>query len=145
MAVALATTALCFTVPALIKKAKSKAVVTVQVREQELHLITSDEFGGGQSWETDFVFTNVSDVPFTPESIVAYFYEGNRLDDKIKLNYDEICGYMDTGKLRQQDTPITINFGTNHLYLTHIKAAIFGTDDNGNELQFYSEDIVLQK
>lgn len=134
---------LCVSVPAICRI--PKANVTVTPRETALNIIHSEEFGGGQGWQTDFIIANESDVPFIPESIVAYFYEGDRLDDKIKLNYEEILGYMDTDKLRCQDTPISIRFGTNHMYLTHIKVAVFGRDVNGHEMQIVSQDVMLMK
>lgn len=98
------------------------------------YLETDEE--SGDCWRVTFAFQNESDVPFTPDHAVVLFYENDRIDDKIQMSYDEIRPWMDGDSLRKGDSPLHLQFTTNHLYLTRMECAMYGTDANGHELQF---------
>ena len=98
------------------------------------YLETDEEIG--DCWRVTFAFQNESDVPFTPDHAVVLFYENDRIDDKIQMSYDEIRPWMDGDTLRRDDSPLHLQFTTNHLYLTRMECAMYGTDANGHELQF---------
>ncbi len=115
---------------------KPAAVITVAPLSPVNYLETSDDFSSGKGWHVTFAFTNTSDIPFTPNRVVAIFYENERIDNKITLNYDALRPWMDSDKLLAQDTPLQLLFASEHLYLTHMDCVIYGTDDNGHDLQF---------
>lgn len=115
---------------------KPAAVITVAPLSPVNYLETSDDFSGGKGWHVTFAFTNTSNIPFTPNRVVAIFYENERIDNKITLNYDALRPWMDSDKLLAQDTPLQLLFASEHLYLTHMDCVIYGTDDNGHDLQF---------
>ncbi len=113
---------------------RPKANVSVSPLSPIAYLETDEEIG--DCWRVTFAFQNESDVPFTPDHVVALFCEGDRIDDKIQLPYDEIRLWMDNDSLRKQDSPLHLLFISNHLYLTRIDCVMYGTDANGHELQF---------
>lgn len=113
------------------------AEIVVEPLEPVAYLVQSDEFGkGGVGWIVTFSMENVSDVPFTPDHVVAVYYEGERIEEKFKLTYDELLPYMDNPNLCREDSPLHLMFGSNHLNQTHMECVIYGTDGNGHELQF---------
>lgn len=113
---------------------RPKATVSASPLSPIAYLETDEEIG--DCWRVTFAFQNESDVPFTPDHVVALFCEGDRIDDKIQLPYDEIRLWMDNDSLRKQDSPLHLLFISNHLYLTRIDCVMYGTDANGHELQF---------
>ena len=72
------------------------------------YLEADDEIG--DCWRVTFAFQNESDVPFTPDHAVALFCEGDRIDDKIHLSYDDVRPWMDNDSLRKQDSPLHLLF-----------------------------------
>ena len=124
---------------------KPAAVITVAPLSPVNYLETSDDFSGGKGWHVTFAFTNTSDIPFTPNRVVAIFYENERIDNKITLNYDALRPWMDSDKLLAQDTPLQLLFASEHLYLTHMDCVIYGTDDNGHDLQFKGHAALSQE
>lgn len=95
-----------------------------------------DEFGEkGWGWDVNFVFENRSDVPFTPDRVVGYFYEDDELRGVATVTYEQLRPHMGNDKLLRINDPLEWPFGTDQLYLTHMECVIYGTDDYGNELQ----------
>lgn len=129
--------ALCLVLVYVFLPAPSAQIIVAPL-EPVSYLAHSDAFGPGDhvGWLATFSFENASDVPFTPEQVVAVYYEGERIDDKRKLTYAELLRWMDTDKLRRGDSPLHLLFGSDHLNQTHMECVIYGTDDNGHELQF---------
>ncbi len=113
---------------------KPSAEISVAPLSPVSYLTSNDVFESG--WDATFVFQNVSDVPFTPDMVVSMFYEGDRMDNKIVETYDEIRPWMDGDTLTKDSTPLHLLYGTDHLYMTRIDVAIFGTDANGHYLRF---------
>lgn len=115
---------------------KPSAEISVAPLSPVSYLTSNDVFESGCGWDATFAFQNVSDVPFTPEMVVSMFYEGDRMDNKIVETYDDIRPWMDGDQLTKDSTPLHLLYGTDHLYMTRIDVAIFGTDANGHYLRF---------
>lgn len=113
---------------------KPSAEISVAPLSPVSYLTSNDVFESG--WDATFVFQNTSNVAFTPEMVVSMFYEGDRMDNKIVQTYDEIRPWMDGDQLTKDSTPLHLLYGTDHLYMTRIDVAIFGTDANGHYLRF---------
>lgn len=117
---------------------KPSAEISVAPLSPVSYLTSNDVFESGCGWDATFAFQNVSDVAFTPDMVVAMFYEGDRMDNKIVQTYDEIRPWMDGDQLNKDSTPLQLLYGTDQIYMTRIDVAIFGTDANGHYLRFDS-------
>lgn len=87
-------------------------------------------------WDMMFYFENISDVPFTPECVVAYYYQDEEIRFSIAVPYADLLPWMGNDKLIKGNHPLKWPFATNQLYLTGMEAIIYGTDDNGHHLSF---------
>lgn len=126
---------------------KPAAVIRVSPLEPVAYLQNDPEHFGEENsrgWNITFSFANESDVPFTPDYVLMLLYEGDRIDNKVRMSYDEIRPWMDSAKLRKEEAPLQLIFSTNHLYETRMECAIYGRDDNGHELMFRN-DVQLSK
>lgn len=86
-------------------------------------------------WDVNFTFENRSDVPFTPEKIVGYFYKGDELYSTLTVPYEDFRPRMANDKLLNSNDPLDWSFGTDQLYFTHLTVAIYGVDDHENEIE----------
>lgn len=114
------------------KDQQAKLVVTPTTKVAYLAPFGDD---GGYGWNVDFTFANESDVPFTPEKIVASYYSGDELRIEIPVPYEQLRPWMGNDKLLQGDAPLNWPVGANWLELTHVTVAIYGVDDNGNRIE----------
>lgn len=96
------------------------------------YLTTLDE--GPEGWAATFVFENESDVPFLPDHVMALYYAGDRIENKIKIPYSELSQWMDGDKMCRGDTPLQRTFSIDHMNMTRIECVLQGTDDNGHKL-----------
>lgn len=110
-----------------------KAVITASTSDTEVPMVETD---GRPFWQTDFVFANDGKVSFFPESVVLYFYSGNDVYDRIKIDTEELSAYYDKSEFQRSDKPMVINVGTDHPEVTRMEAILFGKDDNDHSLQF---------
>ena len=124
-----------FLLPILMRIPSAEIVVTPATTVA--YLIEVEQPSGEKwvGWDVNFVFENRSDVPFTPEKVVATYYEGDRIAAGVVLKYDELRPWMSEDKLIKESAPLNWPFGSNQLYMTHMECIIYGTDDNGHELQ----------
>lgn len=129
----LAAVCLAFLVPVLLRI--PKANIVVEPLEPVAYLQEYEDMNA-TGWEMTFSFTNTTDVGFTPDRVVMRFYENNRIDNKVTLSYDDIRVWMDSDKLLKTDSPLQLLMGTDHTYMTRMECEIYGTDDNGHDLQF---------
>lgn len=111
-----------------------RAVAEIAVRPLSpvAYLTTLDE--GPEGWAATFVFENESDVPFLPDHVMALYYAGDRIENKIKIPYSELSQWMDGDKMCRGDTPLQRTFSTDHMNMTRIECVLQGTDDNGHKL-----------
>lgn len=133
-AVGLCLLVLCL-LPVLIKRPAAEIVVTPATTTAYLMEIEQPSGEKWVGWDVNFVFENKSDVPFTPEKVVATYYEGERIAAGVVLKYDDLRPWMSDDTLRKEKRPLHWPFGSNQLYITHMECTIYGTDDNGHELQ----------
>ena len=104
---------------------KPAAVIRVSPLEPVAYLQNDPEHFGeenSQGWNITFSFANESDVPFTPDYVLMLLYEGDRIDNKVRMSYDEIRPWMDSAKLRKEEAPLQLIFSTNHLYETRMES-----------------------
>lgn len=111
-----------------------RAVAEIAVRPLSpvAYLTTLDE--GPEGWAATFVFENESDVPFLPDHVMALYYAGDRIENKIKIPYSELSQWMDGDKMCRGDTPLQRTFSIDHMNMTRIECVLQGTDDNGHKL-----------
>lgn len=111
-----------------------RAVAEIAVRPLSpvAYLTTLDE--GPEGWAATFVFENESDVPFLPDHVMALYYAGDRLENKIKIPYSELSQWMDGDRMCRGDTPLQWTFSIDHMNMTRIECVLQGTDDNGHKL-----------
>ena len=114
---------------------RAEMVVTPDTEVAYLVLFNKNGDGEKYGWTVNFTFENRSDVPFTPDRVVARYYCGDKLHMAITVGYDELRPWMGNDKLLSINDPLNWPFGTDQLYLTHITVTIYGTDDNGNRLE----------
>ena len=117
------------------KDARAEIVVTPATEVAYLTPFGPDSNTTGYGWDVNFTFENRSDVPFTPEKVVASFYSGSELSGMITLPYEQLRPWMGNDKLLSINDPLNWPFGTDQLYLTHLTVTIYGTDDNGNRIE----------
>ncbi|MBQ2930912.1 MAG: helix-turn-helix domain-containing protein [Clostridia bacterium] len=124
-----------FLLPILMRIPSAEIVVTPATTVA--YLIEVEQPSGEKwvGWDVNFVFENRSGVPFTPEKVVATYYEGDRIAAGVVLKYEELRPWMSDDKLTKESVPLNWPFGSNQLYMTHMECVIYGTDDNGHELQ----------
>lgn len=93
-----------------------------------------DENGRRLEFNALFNFVNRSDVLFTPESITAKYYDGDKLADTIALtigigDYDVQHGPM------LKDDIFSFGFGIGYSEHTLCECILRGTDENGNVIE----------
>lgn len=111
---------------------RAAAEIAVRPLSPVAHLTTLDEEPEG--WAATFVFENESDVPFLPDHVMALYYAGDRIENKIKIPYSELSQWMDGDKMCRGDTPLQWTFSIDHMNMTRIECVLQGTDDNGHKL-----------
>ena len=114
------------------RRGKWWAEIAVRPLSPVAYLTTLDE--GPEGWAATFVFENESDVPFLPDHVMALYYAGDRLENKIKIPYSELSQWMDGDKMCRGDTPLQRTFSIDHMNMTRIECVLQGTDDNGHKL-----------
>ena len=84
----------------LLQKTQSseEAKIAFYTRESPIYMGQYDDMGGN-GWRVDVVMVNESDVPFTPERVVAEFMEGEKRDGFLRVGYEEIRTCMLNDKL----------------------------------------------
>ncbi len=108
------------------------AEIAVRPLSPVAYLTMLDE--GSEGWAATFAFENESDIPFLPDHVMALYYAGDRLENKIKIPYSELSQWMDGDKMRRGDTALQWTFNADNLNLTRIECVLQGTDDNGHKL-----------
>lgn len=128
--------ALCLSLlPSLLKKPAAEIVITPSTTEAYL---VDQEYTPGEKWigwEVNYRIENLSDVPFTPEKLSADFYSSSRMDSNLTFDHYALRAWIVDTQLHRTDPPMEIPLGTNHTYLTHMICTIYGTDENGHQLQ----------
>lgn len=128
------------------------AEIAVRPLSSAAYLTTLDE--GTEGWAATFAFENESDIPFLPDHVMALYYAGDRMENKIKIPYSELSQWMDGDKMCRGDTALQWTFNADDLNLTRIECVLQGTDDNGHKLSArasvelvkrYSEDAQSQE
>lgn len=115
------------------KNQRAEIVVTPATTVEYLVPFDEDADNGHYGWKVDFAFENRSDVPFTPEKIVGYYYCGDKLEIPISMSYEDIWPWMGNDKLLKSNSPLNWPFGADILHLTHLTVTIYGVDDNGHK------------
>ena len=111
---------------------RASAEIAVRPLSPVAYLTTLDE--GPEGWAATFVFENESDVPFLPDHVMALYYAGDRIENKIKIPYSELSQWMDGDRMCRGDTPLQRTFSIDHMNMTRIECVLQGTDDNGHKL-----------
>lgn len=117
------------------KSKKAEIVVTPSTNIAYLVPFDEDADNGHYGWRVDFAFENRSDVPFTPEKIVGYYYCGDELEIPISVSYEDIWPWMGNDKLLKSNSPLNWPFNADILHLTHLTVTIYGVDDNGHQIE----------
>lgn len=117
------------------KNQRAEIVVTPSTTVAYLVPFDEDADNGHYGWKVDFAFENRSDVPFTPEKIVGYYYCGDELVIPISMSYEDIWPWMGNDKLLKSNSPLNWPFGADILHLTHLTVTIYGVDDNGHKIE----------
>ncbi len=117
---------------------RESAVLDVHALETPVKMMqNTDVFeGDGRGWMFTFEILNAGGVPFKPESALIVFYQGERIDNKLQMSYEEMRPWMDADQLNKGDTPLHLLFGTNHTDCTHAVCIIKGVDQNGHRSEF---------
>ena len=129
----------------LLQKPQSsgEAKIAFYTRESPIYMGHYDDMGGN-GWRVDVVMVNESDVPFTPERVVAEFMEGEKRDGFLRVGYGEIRTCMLNDKLLKDEQAL-LPFGTNHTNCDRVKLTLTGTDDNGHAQEYVCETKLLQE
>lgn len=93
-----------------------------------------DENGRRLEFNAIFNFVNTSDILFTPESITAYYYDGDRLADTISLTIGEDEFDVHQGPM-DKDEVFTFGFTIGYSKHTMCECILRGTDANGNAIE----------
>lgn len=117
------------------KDKRAEIVVTPSTKVAYLAPFGENDGKVGYGWDANFSFENRSDVPFTPEKVVGYFYRGDELCLEATVPYEQLRPWMGNDKLLKINDPLNWPFGTDQLYLTHLTVTIYGIDDNGNRIE----------
>lgn len=117
------------------KTKQAEIVVTPSTEIAYLVPFDEDADNGHYGWKVNFTFENRSDVPFTPEKIVGYYYCGDELAVPVSVSYEDIWPWMGNDKLLKSNSPLNWPFGADILYLTHLTVTIYGVDDNGHQIE----------
>ncbi|MBQ8201130.1 MAG: hypothetical protein IJZ74_05120 [Clostridia bacterium] len=132
----------------LLKKesaADDTAKITVVPDTLTAYLFVNEMFPNG-GWDVMFTISNVSDVPFTPERMVVSYYKGDQAIHVAEIDSKILRSLMKSDTLRRENDPICWPFGIDYEFgegLTHMVGVVYGTDANGNVLEFSSEAITL--
>lgn len=119
----------------LAKAKKAEIVVTPSSEVAYLVPFGDDADDGHYGWDVDFAFENRSDVPFTPEKIVSYFYTGDELFYTLTSPYEDLQPWMGNDKLLKSNSPLIWPIGSDWLFLTSCTVTIYGVDDNGHRIE----------
>lgn len=119
----------------LSKAKKAEIVVTPSTEVAYLVPFGDDADDEHYGWTVDFAFENRSDVPFTPEKIVGYYYTGDELFIALTASYEDFQPWMGNDKLLKSNSPLRLPFGSDWLFLTHCTVTIYGVDDNGHSIE----------
>lgn len=110
--------------------------IHMQILESRVHLQESTQALGDQpGWEFTLSVENHSDVPFTPDRISMLLYEDERITNKTFINYSDLLPWMDSDKLRRDESPLHWLFSISEREASHVVLILKGRDDNGHELE----------
>lgn len=87
-------------------------------------------------WNVMFSIENVSDVPFTPDCVIACFYVNDQPDDSITLMGEQLHRYMGGKTLLRDNAPLLMPIGSDRPFYTSVVCHTYGTDENGHLLHF---------
>ena len=90
-------------------------------------------------WNVMFSVENISDVPFTPECLIACFYINDQPDDSITLMGDQLYRFMGGTTLLRDHAPLRMPIGSDRPFYTRVVCHVYGTDENGHLLHFEGE------
>lgn len=90
-------------------------------------------------WNVMFSVQNVSDVPFTPDCLIASFYVNDQPDESITLLGEQLYRFMGGKTLLREHAPLLMPIGSDRPFYTRIVCHVYGTDENGHLLHFEGE------
>ncbi len=117
------------------EKPSAEIVITPSDAVAYLKVIAIEDGVKVYGWHVDFLFENRSDIPFKIGKIVGNYFENEDMRFSITVPFEELRLHMSNDKLLNINDPLKWSFSSNQYYLTHMECVIYGTDDNGHELQ----------
>lgn len=120
---------------AVAKAQKAEITLTVPAGS-EYWRVSYEEGERFDGWSIYLTCTNVSDVPFTPEHMVAKWYIGDRVDDRLKVDAAYMRNWMDSNALIQGESPLVLLFQSDRSNYDRVEFLLDGTDDNGHAQRY---------
>jgi len=143
-ATALITVLLCVLGFAVLPRA-TVARINFRPNKPQIMMAEHPDYQYRPGWIFEFIASNESDVPFTPERAVIIFYDENGLStEKLLINYETLLMEMESEKLYRNDMPLRFVVGTDHLFNHRTECILVGTDDYNNKLEFRAEVELLR-
>ena len=136
MLVVLALVCAGFGIARAVAKARKAEITLTVPAGSEYWRVSYEEGERFDGWSIYLTCTNVSDVPFTPEHMVAKWYIGDRVDARLNVDDAYMRNWMDSDALIQGESPLVLLVQSNRSNYDRVEFLLDGTDDNGHAQRY---------